>query len=145
MGTTARTVVQIVLTLSLLVSFTTSAAAAMCLQMSHDSSPAGTRMSADVTDLPVRETPASTSEAVTSDALENLKSVHPCCEQQVSTPQGVMPPQGAVLSEQRAVSVLEVTSFSAHAGLLPLWVSHAWQERRDHLAPSLTALSISRT
>lgn len=145
MGITARTVVQIVLTLSLLVSFTTSAAAAMCLQMSHDSSQAGMRMSADVTDLPDRETPGPTSGAGAGDTLENLRSVHPCCEQQVSTPQGVMPPQGAVLSEQEVGSALDITSFPAHAGSLPPWVSHAWQERRDHLAPSLTALSISRT
>ncbi len=56
-----------------------------------------------------------------------------------------MPAKGAALSEQGVGSALDVTSFSTHAGSLPPWVSHAWQEKRDHLTPSLTALSISRT
>ncbi|WP_299165550.1 hypothetical protein [uncultured Arthrobacter sp.] len=121
--------VQAVLTFSLLVAFTTSAAAALCLQMDHGAAAAGmSSVSADLS-------------APTGSPLTKA-----CCYQQSGTPDAVTATQRALPIEQSAaLSTLKAPLRAFDAGQPPPGMFVPALEKRDHLTPSLTALSISRT
>ncbi|WP_299169848.1 hypothetical protein [uncultured Arthrobacter sp.] len=141
MSITAQAVMRLVLCVSLLVAFTTSAAAALCLQMEQHTPGVmtGSGMAMD------SSAPGSGSEGMFMSAgPEGSSSTHACCHQQASTPDPVTPPQRAVPTEPTAVFSLAVMQLPAEHGQPPGLFDPAL-EKRDHLAPSLAALSISRT
>lgn len=121
--------VQALLTISLLVSFTTSASAALCLQMKHgqaSSNNAGMSAAMDMT----------------SDGT----SMKACCLQQASTPEATIERLHALPIEQGAESsVPESASLVPDDRWVPPGVFDPVLEKRDHLRPSLAELSISRT
>lgn len=141
MGITARTVVRLVLCFSLLVAFTTSASAALCLQMEH--TPGAMTGSAVAMVPPDR---ASGAGAVSvSSGSKGSPSAHACCYQQSGTPDAVVPPQRAVPDASTDGLPAAVVQLPAKSGYLPPGLLSPALEKRDHLTPSLTVLSISRT
>lgn len=140
-GITVQTVMRFLLSLSLLVAFTTSAAAALCLQMEqHD--PAS--MTEPTSAMALRGHIDDTMMIMVS-GPKGSPSAHACCHQQADTPEAVTPPQRAVPAEPNG-------ALSVSAGRLPIdhvsvppGLFDPALEKRDHLAPSLTELSISRT
>lgn len=125
-----RTILRAVLCLSLLVAFTTSAAAALCLQMEHHGMP-GTNDAPVAVEMPV---PAGS------------PSAQACCYQQADSPDAVVAQQRALPGEPAAFLPAVETLLTAHDdGAPPPGAFTPALEKRDHLTPSLTALSISRT
>lgn len=132
---------RLVLSFSLLVAFTTSAAAALCLQMEHTpGAMAGSAVLMDSTD-PISNTEAAGVAAV----LKGPPSAHACCHQEVSTPDAMTSPQRAVPAEPTGVLPAAVVQLPADNGHPPPGLFDPALEKLDHLTPSLTALSISRT
>lgn len=148
MTTTMRMVVQFVLCFSLVVAFTTSAAAALCLQMEHrgPAMMAGSTMAMD-SPGPVTSAGEVTGAAEMDGALgpKGSLSASACCHQQVSTPQAVTASQRALPAEQTASLPVRVERFFADTGCPPPGLFDPALEKRDHLTPSMTVLSISRT
>lgn len=132
---------RVTLVFSLLVAFTTSAAAALCLQMEHTS---GAMTGSAVAMGPTVPT-SNTEAAVLAAVPKGSPSTQACCHQQVSTPAAVAPPQRAVPAEPADVLPLAVVQLSAENGHAPPGLFDPALEKLDHLTPSLTELSISRT
>lgn len=129
-ATVVRMVVQAVLTFSLLVAFTTSAASALCLQMEHHDS---SGIAGESVAVSGQMAPPSSPSAKT------------CCYQQAGTPNATIERQRALPSEHSAaVPVPSDLSLLADRYVPPGLFDPAL-EKRDHLAPSLIFLSISRT
>lgn len=129
------------LVFSLLVAFTTSAAAALCLQMEHTS---GAMTGNPVAMGPT--VPTSTTEAAVLAAVpKGSSSAQACCHQRVGTPDAVAPPQRAVPAEPADVLPPAVVQLGAENGHLPPGLFDPALKKLDHLTPSLTELSISRT
>lgn len=126
-----RTAVQAALVFSLLVGFSTSASAALCLQMDHQSPGTGA------------------TGPLAAAALHPLKepaSAKGCCHQQSTTPTAVLELQRRVGLEQNpALSTPAVGSVAKDSGELPPGIFDPALEKRSDLTPSLVALSISRT
>ncbi|CCQ47530.1 hypothetical protein ARTSIC4J27_3519 [Pseudarthrobacter siccitolerans] len=136
-----QAVVRAVLSLSLLVAFTTSAAAALCLQMDHHRTVA-MGVSQAVPIAAKHTNPAGAIAAVDDPA--GSPSRHACCWQQKSTPEAITPAQRTYPKPASAASAQAKLAPPLN-GYVPLgWLDPAL-EKRDHLTPSLTALSISRT
>ncbi|MBD1540404.1 hypothetical protein [Pseudarthrobacter oxydans] len=138
LSVTARAVMRAVLGFSLLVAFTTSAAAVMCLQMDQTGSMAMTSAA-----------PALAGQASDTASPVMADSVHSpperaCCFEQDGTPQAIAPPYRS--SPDPASDVFSQTELQRvdSGGAPPGWFDPALK-RPGHLAPSLTALSISRT
>lgn len=126
-----RTILRAVLCLSLLVAFTTSAAAALCLQMEHHGAPAANHAPVAAMDMPV---PAGS------------PSAKACCYQQSDSPNAVVVQQRALPAEPAAfLPAVEELLTASDDGEPPPGAFTSALEKRDHLTPSLTALSISRT
>lgn len=124
-----RTIVRVALCFSLLVAFTTSAAAALCLQMEHGTPAAN--------DAPV---------AMDMPVPAGSPSAKACCYQQSDSPNAVVVQQRALPAEPAAFLPAVEELLTAHdAGEPPPRTFTPALEKRDHLTPSLTALSISRT
>jgi hypothetical protein len=135
---TAQTVMRALLGLSLLVAFTTPATAVMCLQMDQMGPMAM-----------ISAAPAPAGEASDAASPVMVGSGHSpperaCCFEQEGTPQAVAPtyrsfpdPASDVFSQ---TELQPIASGEAPPG----WFDPALK-RPGHLAPSLTALSISRT
>ncbi|MFJ6280556.1 hypothetical protein [Arthrobacter subterraneus] len=124
------TILRAVLCFSLLVAFTTSAAAALCLQMEHHGAPA-------VNDAPV---------AVDMPVPAGSPSAKACCYQQSDSPNAVVVQQRALPAEPAAfLPAVEALLTAPDDGEPPPGAFTPALEKRDHLTPSLTALSISRT
>jgi len=136
-------VVRVLLGFSLLVSFTTSAAAALCLQMEHRDS-AGMMAAMVGMDSPGQTTTNSDDMTPASGAQES-SSVHACCHQQVSTAPATVASQRALPDGQTDALPAGAAPTRTDDGRLPPWLFDPALEKRDHLKPSLTALSISRT
>lgn len=128
------------LAFSLLVAFSTSAAAALCLQMSHGP---GETMSVVVDAAPVAEDAKASPVEVSANTVRSPSTV-PCCQQRADASEATAPAHRAVLGDNPA-------NFSAPASQLPVAAlmpparPDPTLEKLDHLTPSLTALSISRT
>ncbi|WP_104443548.1 hypothetical protein [Arthrobacter sp. B3] len=132
---------RVVLGLSLLVAFTASAAAALCLQMDHPRAVAVTVSHA----VPVTAGNTNPAEAIAAvDDPAGSPSRHACCYRQESTPEAITPAQRTYPEPASAASVQAKLAPPANGYLPPGWFDPAL-EKRDHLTPSLTALSISRT
>lgn len=135
---TARAVMRAVLGFSLLVAFTTSAAAVMCLQMDKTGSMAMTSAAPG----PVGQS-SDTALSVMASSTDS-PSGRACCFEQEGTPQAVAPPHRPFPDPASDVfsqaELQPVDSGDAPPG----WLDPA-VKRPGHLAPSLTALSISRT
>jgi hypothetical protein len=127
-----------VLGFSLLVAFTTSAAAVMCLQMDQTGSMAMT----STAQAPVK--PAGETAMPVVDHSVHLPPEHACCLEQERIPQAIAPPYRPLpYPASGAFSPMELQSIDS--GDAPLgWFDPALK-KFGHLAPSLTALSISRT
>lgn len=133
---------RIVLSFSLLLAFTTSAAAALCLQMEQHNS---TSMTSPMVAM---NSPGPTSDAIAMSMTAGPKgspSAQACCHQQVNTTEGITAPQRALPAEQAVALAAQVELFPADSGYRPPGFFDPVLEKRDHLTPSLTALSISRT
>lgn len=126
-----RTVGQVLVAFSLLVAFTTSAAAALCLQMDHGQSSAAM---------------AGTSLSMEMPGQDDHPSAKACCYQQPATPAAVNESQrGLPLEESAGLPAPDPLSVLLGDVHTPPGVSDGTLEKRDHLRPSLTVLSISRT
>lgn len=129
------------LSLSLLVAFTTSAAAALCPQVDH--SGAGAVIASHAVPVAARHTnPAGATAAMDDPA--GSPSRHACCDQQWSTPKAVTTAQRTYPEPGSAASAQAELPPLVNVYVPPGWFDPAL-EKRDHLTPSLTALSISRT
>lgn len=125
-----RTIVRVAICFSLLVAFTTSAAAALCLQMEHHGTPAAN-------DAPV---------AMDMPVPAGSPSAKACCYQQSDSPNAVVVQQRALPAEPAAfLPAVEELLTASDDGEPPPGAFTSALEKRDHLTPSLTALSISRT
>ena len=141
-GITVQTVVRLVLSFSLLVAFTSSGTAALCLPMEQHKSPAMADHAVGM-DLPGQASGASTTvRAVTP---THSPSAQTCCHQQVSATERVTAPQRALPAEQGVAFPARLELLPADHRYMPPGLFDPTLERRDHLRPSLTALSISRT
>lgn len=131
---------QVMLAFSLLVAFSTSAAAALCLQMAHGP---GGAMSMAAGAAPLAADAGATAMEPAAGTVKSPASV-PCCQQRADTPEATTSALRAVLDENPAVLPAPdgESSFSAFS---PAPRPDPALEKRDHLAPSLIALSISRT
>lgn len=132
----------IVLSFSLFLAFTTSAAAALCLQMEHRGP---TSMGDRVV---VMEPSAQFSDTTMTGMTTGPKgspSAQACCHQRVGTIEGITASQRALPAEQAVALASQVELFPADSGYLPPGFFDPALEKHDHLTPSLTALSISRT
>ncbi|MFP5316296.1 MAG: hypothetical protein ACLGHS_13095 [Actinomycetes bacterium] len=137
-----QAVMRIVLSFSLVFAFTTSAAAALCLQMEqHGPMSMGDRT---VAMEPSGQPGAATAMSMTA-GPKGSPSAQACCHQQVNTTEGITAPQPALPAEQVVALAAQVESFPDDSGYRPPGFFDPVLERRDHLTPSLTALSISRT
>ncbi|WP_139186320.1 hypothetical protein [Arthrobacter subterraneus] len=133
---------RIVLSFSLLIAFTTSAAAALCLQMEqHGPMPMSDRAVAMEPSGQLGDAMATSMTA----GPEGSPSAQACCHQQVNTTEATTAPQRALPAEQAVVLAAQVELFPADSGNLPPGFFDPALEKPDHLTPSLTALSISRT
>jgi hypothetical protein len=133
-------VVRALLSLSLLVAFTTSAAAALCLQMHH---PGAEIVTSHVAPVAAGHTnPAGATAAVDDPAGSGPR--HACCDQQESGPNAVTTAQRRYPEPESAASA-QTELPPARNGYVPPGRFDPALEKRDHLTPSLTALSISRT
>jgi hypothetical protein len=135
---TAGAVMRAVLGFSLLVTFTTSAAALMCLQMDETGSmvmtsaaPGAVGQSSD------------TALSVMASSTDS-PSGRACCNEQEGKPQAIAPPYRSFPDSASDVfSQAELEPIDS-GDAPPDWLDPALK-RPGHLAPSLTALSISRT
>ena len=141
MGTLSVTVGAVmrgVLGFSLLVAFTTSAAAVMCLQMDQTGSMVMTTAAPD----PVRQA-SDPAMPVIAHSVHSPHE-HAYCFEQERTPRAIAPPHRAFPDPASGVfSQTELQTIDSGA-TLPGWFDPALK-KPGHLAPSLTALSISRT
>jgi len=138
LSVTVRAVIRAVLGFSLLVAFTTSAAALMCLQMDQTGSMVMTSAAPD----PVKQA-SDTAMPVMAHSMHS-RPEHACCFEQERTPQAIAPPHRPFPgSAADAFSHAELQSIDS-GDTLPVWFDPALK-KPGHLAPSLTALSISRT
>lgn len=129
------------LSLSLLVAFTTSAAAALCLQMHHH--PGAEAVTSHAVPVATGHTnPAGATAAVDDPAGSPPR--HACCDQQQSTPKAISPAQRTYPEPASAASAQAELPPTSN-GYVPPGRFDPALEKRDHLTPSLTALSISRT
>ena len=137
-----RMVVRLLLGFSLLVSFTTSAAAGLCLQMEHRDSVGMPAVMAPTDPLGQMANPDVVTHAP---GIQESPSSQACCHQQVSTPQAVTATLRALPAEPTDVLLPAVAPIWADDGDLPPGLFDPALQKRDHLRPSLTVLSISRT
>ncbi|NOJ60919.1 hypothetical protein [Arthrobacter sp. 260] len=141
-GITVQTVMRLVLSFSLLIAFTSSGAAALCLQMEqHNPSPMA-HLAVGM-DLLGQGSEANT--PVMTVAPSHSPSAQTCCHQQVSTAERVTAPQRALPAEQGVALPVWLELLPADHRYMPPGFFDPALEKRDHLRPSLTALSISRT
>lgn len=138
LSVTVRAVMRVVLGFSLLVAFTTSAAAVMCLQL-------------DETGSMVMTSAASGAVGQSSDTALSVMasstdspSGRACCNEQEGTPQATAPPYRPFPDPASDVFSQKELQPVDSGGARPGWFDPALT-KPDHLAPSLTALSISRT
>ena len=131
---------QVMLAFSLLIAFSTSAAAALCLQMSHG--PDGT-MNMTAGAAPVAADAEVTALQAAGGTAKSPATV-PCCQQRADTPKATTAAHRAVLDENPAV-LAGPDGRSSFSAFSPPPRPDAALEKLDHLTPSLTALSISRT
>lgn len=141
-GITVQTVMRLVLSFSLLVAFTSSGAAALCLQMEQHKSPAMTDHAVGM-GLPGQA--IDTDAPVMTVTPMHSPSAQTCCQQQVSATERVTAPQRALPTEHGVALPAQLELLPADYGYLPPGLFDPALEKRDHLRPSLTALSISRT
>lgn len=141
MSVTIKAVVRAVLGLSLLVAFTTSAAAALCLQMDHRE---GSALAASHFVLIESEPANRAGTTVAADDSSGLAPRHACCYQQESTPKAIAPAQ-RTYPEPDPATAGQPELPPASNGYVPPGRFDSALEKRGHLTPSLTALSISRT
>jgi hypothetical protein len=135
---TVRAVMRAVLGFSLLVAFTTSAAAVMCLQMDHTGSMAMT----STAHAPVKPTGDTAMPLV--DHPVHLSPEHACCFEQERIPQAIAPPYRP-FPDPASGAFPQIELQSTGSGDAPPGWSDPALKEFSHLAPSLTALSISRT
>lgn len=128
------------LAFSLLVAFSTSAAAALCLQMSHG--PGGT-MGMAVSTSPVAVV-GEASPVEAADGSVVSPATVPCCQQRADTSEATPPAHRAVLGDNPANFSVPVSQLP-FAALMPPAQPDPTLEKLEHFTPSLTALSISRT
>lgn len=141
-GITVQTVMRLVLSFSLLVAFTSSGAAALCLQMEQRGpSP----MADHVVGMDSHRQTGGAHTPVTTATPMHSPAAQTCCHQQVSATERVTAPKRALPAEQGVAFPTRLEMLPADHGYLPLGLFDPALEKRDHLRPSLTALSISRT
>jgi hypothetical protein len=131
-------VVRALLGLALLITLAMPFATALCMAMEH---PGMTGASVPVTSEPAIQVgdPASTmAHPVVA------SSRHACCERQSGAPKVVTPSHRFVPDAPEALPAPAVDVAVYSGGKPPGWFDPA-REKPDHLAPSLTALSVSRT
>lgn len=125
---------------SVLVSFTTTAAAALCLQMEHHDP--GAMQAGIISGAPsVHSSPHYSAGALGAESSPTTES---CCQFETSDTAAVTAHQRALPPEPLTEVPSGMLPSPAIAGGQPA-LSDPALERRDHLAPSLTALSVSRT
>ncbi len=127
------------LAFSLLVAFSTSAAAALCLQMSHG--PGGTM--GMVASAPVAADAEASPVEIAANTVRSPATV-PCCQQRADASEATPPARRAVLGDNPANFSVPVSQLP-FAALIPPAQPDPTLEKLEHFTPSLTALSISRT
>lgn len=134
-------VMRAVLSLSLFIAFTPSAAAALCLQADHHGSAIQTTHAVD-TEPPGESNGAGSMSMVTEP--EGTLPAQACCHPRASTPKAVIGAQKVTPPEQATV-LPTLTGYSRNSGVFPPPLADPVLEKLDHLAPSLIVLSINRT
>ena len=147
------TVVRLLLAFSLLLAFTTSGVALMCLQAQHGAvSMAGPAERAEVpvstggTISTANVGTAATADVSTMTTADESSGGTPrraCCNPENTPPSATASHRRALPPEEAATAAAAVLP-AGQAPSPPVLPDPA-PEQRDHLAPSLTALSISRT
>lgn len=131
---------RLALSFSLLVTLTTSAAAAQCLEQHGPGS-----VSAPTVTVGQPGPPGSGLEGATMTAgSKGSPSAQACCNEQASTPEVVTSLQRALPAEQAVVLLARMELFPADVGHGSPGLFDPALDKRDHLTPSLTGLSISR-
>lgn len=130
------------LSLSLLFVFSLTACAALCMRMQHPGA-AGTEPAQTAAVVTVHHVSSPRTEAVAVQP-DIPHSNRVCCIERPSTSKAVAPAHRMLPGDAAAASLLAEVTPSRHGYVPPGWFAPAL-EKPDHLTPSLTALSISRT
>ncbi|AOT02335.1 hypothetical protein ASPU41_02210 [Arthrobacter sp. U41] len=133
--------VCLALSLSLLFVFSFTACAALCMRMQHSGAAGTAPVQTEATTAHHVTSPRTAAVAAQSDIPHSDRA---CCIERHSTSKAIAPAHRLLAGDATAASFrVEVTPF--RGGYVPAgWFDPAL-EKPDHLTPSLTPLSISRT
>ena len=134
--------VCLALSLSLLFVFSLTACAALCMRMQHPGA-AGTEPAQTAAVVTVHHVSSPGTEAVAAQP-DIPHSNRVCCIDRHSTSKAVAPAHRLLPGDATAASLHGEVTTSRGGYIPPGWFDPSL-EKPDHLTPSLTALSISRT